>query len=107
MSIYNFSETNFIAFIALFGMSFFFVNFGPNTTTFLIPSEIFPTAIRAVSHGISAAVGKLGAFVGVFFMPILLHYYGLNQILLFLGAICILGALLTLLLPEMKQQQLE
>lgn len=107
MAIYNFSETNFIAFIALFGMSFFFVNFGPNTTTFLIPSEIFPTAIRAVSHGISAAVGKLGAFVGVFFMPILLHYYGLNQILLFLGSICILGALLTLLLPEMKQQQLE
>ena len=53
-------------FIAIFGLSFFFVNFGPNTTTFLIPSEIYPTSIRAKSHGISAAIGKVGAFVGAF-----------------------------------------
>src|SRR3990167_6945479 len=50
-------------FVILFGVSFFFVNFGPNTTTFLIPSEIYPTSIRARAHGISAAVGKMGAFV--------------------------------------------
>jgi PHS family inorganic phosphate transporter-like MFS transporter len=27
-------------FVLIFGVSFFFVNFGPNATTFLIPSEI-------------------------------------------------------------------
>jgi len=58
-----------VLFIIIFGLSFFFVNFGPNTTTFLIPSEIYPTAIRARAHGISAAIGKIGAFVGVFILP--------------------------------------
>ena len=39
----------------------FFQNFGPNTTTFIIPGEIFPTRYRATCVGIAAASGKLGA----------------------------------------------
>ena len=69
-------ETMVPLFIGLFGVSFFFVNFGPNTTTFLIPSEIYPTSIRARAHGISAAVGKLGAFVGAFLVPFMLKKIG-------------------------------
>ncbi|MEL1224935.1 MAG: UDP-N-acetylglucosamine 2-epimerase, partial [Candidatus Neomarinimicrobiota bacterium] len=46
-------------FFLIYGISFFFINFGPNTTTFLIPSEIYPTTIRAKAHGISAAIGKV------------------------------------------------
>lgn len=34
---------------------------GPNTTTYIIPAEVFPTRYRATAHGISAAFGKLGA----------------------------------------------
>lgn len=34
---------------------------GPNATTWLLPSELFPTEIRAFAHGVSAAAGKLGA----------------------------------------------
>jgi len=34
-------------------------NFGPNTTTFVIPGEIFPAEVRATCHGLSAACGKL------------------------------------------------
>jgi hypothetical protein len=45
------------------GLTFFFSNFGPNTTTYVVPGEIFPTAIRATCHGLSAAAGKLGAIV--------------------------------------------
>lgn len=45
----------------IYGLTFFFSNFGPNSTTFILPSEIFPTEIRARCHGISAAAGKLGA----------------------------------------------
>lgn len=39
------------------------MNFGPNTTTFVIPGEIFPTRYRSTADGISAASGKLGAIV--------------------------------------------
>lgn len=51
-------------FVILYGLTFFFANWGPNTTTYVIPSESFPTRARATCHGISAASGKLGAVVG-------------------------------------------
>ena len=56
-------------FIAIFGLSYFFTEFGPNTTTFVLPSEVFPVSMRTTGHGIAAGIGKLGAFVGVFLVP--------------------------------------
>lgn len=103
MSIFS---QHWILFVALFGISFFFVNFGPNATTFLIPSEIFPEAIRASAHGISAAAGKVGAFVGAFFMPVLLAHAGLSTTFYIIAAVCLLGVLTTLVLPEMKAKDL-
>lgn len=50
-------------FVGLYGGSFFFSNFGPNTTTFILPACYFPAKHRAVCHGLSAAAGKLGALV--------------------------------------------
>ena len=50
-------------FLALFTAVQFFHNFGPNPTTFIIPGECFPTRYRSTAHGISSAVGKLGAIV--------------------------------------------
>jgi MFS transporter, PHS family, inorganic phosphate transporter len=38
-------------------------NLGPNTLTFIIPAEIFPTRYRGTCHGISAAAGKLGSII--------------------------------------------
>lgn len=38
-------------------------NFGPNTTTFIVPGESFPTRYRSTAHGISAGSGKLGAII--------------------------------------------
>lgn len=95
--------TNYLVlFVLIFGISFFFVNFGPNTTTFLIPSEIYPTSIRAKAHGISAAVGKLGAFVGAFFLPIVLKHYGMHVTMLMMAIVCLAGVFITVLIPEMK-----
>jgi PHS family inorganic phosphate transporter-like MFS transporter len=51
------------AFVFLYCLANFFQNFGPNTTTFIIPGEVFPTRYRSTGHGISAASGKLGAIV--------------------------------------------
>jgi MFS transporter, PHS family, inorganic phosphate transporter len=94
------------AFILTFGISFFFVNFGPNATTFLIPSEIYPTSIRAKAHGISAAVGKIGAFVGAFLLPLILHKLGLNITMALMAVVAILGIIVTTLIPEMKDKSL-
>lgn len=96
-----------LLFLLIFGISFFFVNFGPNSTTFLIPSEIYPTNIRAKAHGLSAAIGKVGAFVGAFGLPILLHSHGLNVVMIILSIVCIIGVFLTRLVPEMTQVSLD
>lgn len=40
-----------------------FFNFGPNSTTFIVPGECFPTRYRSTSHGLSAASGKVGAII--------------------------------------------
>ena len=93
--------SNFALFFIIYGVSYFFINFGPNTTTFLIPSEIYPTTIRARAHGISAAVGKVGAFVGVFFLPYLLKNYGIQKLMFMMSLVSLTGLGLTLLLPEM------
>lgn len=58
--IINYSKT---LFFVIYIICQFFFNFGPNMTTFVIPSEVFPTRFRTTAHGISAASGKLGAII--------------------------------------------
>ncbi|RLN90646.1 hypothetical protein BBJ28_00022581 [Nothophytophthora sp. Chile5] len=55
-----------VVFIILYGLTLFFSNFGPNMSTFVMPTEMYPTPIRSTCHGISAAAGKAGAAVGSF-----------------------------------------
>src|SRR5581483_9268981 len=39
-------------FLLLYGLSYFFTEFGPNVTTFVLPAEIFPVEARTTAHGI-------------------------------------------------------
>ena len=96
-----------IPFLLAYGISYFFTEFGPNMTTFVLPGELFPTRLRATGHGISAGVGKLGAFTGVFLFPVLQGALGLRGTLLLTAGISALGALLTLILPEPAGRTLE
>jgi MFS family permease len=96
-----------VPFLLAYGISYFFTEFGPNVTTFVLPGELFPTRARATGHGISAGVGKLGAFIGVFLFPVLQHSLGLRGTLLLTAGISALGALLTLVLPEPSGRSLE
>ncbi|PKY01508.1 putative MFS phosphate transporter [Aspergillus campestris IBT 28561] len=50
-------------FQAMYFLSSFFNQFGPNSVTFLVAAEVFPTPIRATAHGLSAAAGKAGALL--------------------------------------------
>ena len=96
-----------VPFLLVYGISYFFTEFGPNVTTFVLPGELFSTRVRATGHGISAGVGKLGAFIGVFLFPVLQHSLGLRGTLLLTAGISVLGALLTLVLPEPSGRSLE
>jgi hypothetical protein len=94
-------------FLLVYGVSYFFTEFGPNMTTFVMPSEVFPVTMRATGHGISAGIGKLGAFIGVFLFPLLQPSLGLRGTLLLTAGISVLGLLLTLALPEPAGRSLD
>eukprot|EP00475_Leptophrys_vorax_P016765 TRINITY_DN2326_c0_g2_i1.p1 TRINITY_DN2326_c0_g2~~TRINITY_DN2326_c0_g2_i1.p1 ORF type:complete len:493 (+),score=111.58 TRINITY_DN2326_c0_g2_i1:1626-3104(+) len=91
-----------LLFVILYGLSFYFSNIGPNTTTFVVPSEVYDEDIRTTCHGISAASGKLGAVVGSIMMPFLLHSVGPSGVMIVSGCIALLGLLISLLnlVPE-------
>jgi MFS family permease len=94
-------------FLAIFGVSYLFIEFGPNMTTFVLPSELFGVRARTTGHGISAGVGKLGAFVGVFLVPTLETSIGLRGMLLVAAGSACLGIALTMLLPEPARRSLD
>ena len=94
-------------FLLIFGLSYFFIEFGPNTTTFVLPSELFPVSMRTTGHGIAAGIGKLGAFIGVFLVPQLQKSIGLRGMLLVAGGSAVAGYLITLVLPEPARRNLE
>ncbi|SLM34208.1 mfs phosphate transporter [Lasallia pustulata] len=63
-------------FQAMYFLSSFFNQFGPNAVTFLVAAEVYPTPIRATAHGFSAArfyvvpwFGLAGVVLTVLFLP--------------------------------------
>ncbi|HET7015895.1 MAG TPA: MFS transporter [Streptosporangiaceae bacterium] len=96
-----------IPFLLVYGVSYFFTEFGPNMTTFVLPSELFPIKMRTTGHGISAGVGKLGAFIGVFLFPLLQTSMGLRGTLLLTAGVSAAGLALTLVLPEPAGRSLD
>lgn len=85
--------------VVLYLGSSFFGQLGPNCTTFLIPAEVFPTALRTTCHGISAASGKLGALLAA----VLFGYLREVDLFLLSGICCFLACAVSIYtLPESK-----
>ncbi|KAJ4825995.1 hypothetical protein Tsubulata_027588 [Turnera subulata] len=106
----NLKEDNKWLFGLLYGLTFFFANFGPNTTTFVLPAELFPTRLRSTCHAISAAAGKAGAMIGAF----VVQSYTLDEkptrikhALMVLTFTNLLGFCCSFLLKETKGMSLE
>lgn len=98
-----------ITFLLLYGLAYLFTEWGPNVTTFLYPAEIFPVTVRATAHGFAAGIGKFGAFIGAFIFPLMLssQAFKLPGAMGVAAGICVLGFLLTFILPEPNQKSLE
>jgi len=102
------ATTTVLPFLLLFGATYFFAEFGPNTTTFVYPAEIFPVRVRTTSYGIAAAAGKVGAFIGTYALVALLPAIGLGPTSGIVAGVALLGLLVTLtMLPEPKGTSLE
>ena len=100
---------NAVPFVLLYGVSYFFTEFGPNTTTFVYPAEIFPVNVRTTAHGIAAGAGKLGAFAGAYLFPVMLSSaLGVRGAEVVAGIVALAGLALTVtLLPEPMGRSLE
>lgn len=105
---YYTSDKGLPAFMAMYFLSSFFNQFGPNAITFLVAGEVFPTPIRATAHGFSAAVGKLGALLA----SILYNYISTTEIFMTVPWFGLGGMVLTFLfLPDttgldLKEQEI-
>lgn len=108
--------------LALYIIGQFLFNAGPNTTTFIVPAECFPTRYRATAHGISAAMGKIGAILAQAISIPLLKHSGSSDptkchgnscssspksLLQLFALFMLLGTLVSLLIPETKGITLE
>ena len=92
--------------IVLYGLTYFFSNFGPNTSTYTIPGEIFPTLSRSTAHGISAASGKVGAFLGAYLLKPLVNDYGLGTVLVICAGLSLFGLMWTyIFIPSTSQEK--
>eukprot|EP00747_Dinoflagellata_sp_TGD_P165952 gnl/TRDRNA2_/TRDRNA2_188017_c0_seq1.p1 gnl/TRDRNA2_/TRDRNA2_188017_c0~~gnl/TRDRNA2_/TRDRNA2_188017_c0_seq1.p1 ORF type:complete len:480 (+),score=64.28 gnl/TRDRNA2_/TRDRNA2_188017_c0_seq1:41-1480(+) len=82
--------------LVVYGLTYFFSNFGPNSTTFILPSESFPEEVRTTLNGFCAAMGKVGATLGsATFKPVVNTYGSADAF--YLCAICaLLGLLVTI-----------
>jgi len=82
-------------FVVLYGLTFFYSNMGPNTTTYVLSAESYPKEIRSTCHGISSACGKAGALIGTAAFPYMVTSVGVGAVFYLCGAILVLGVILT------------
>lgn len=81
------------AFEFIYFFSSFWIQFGPNSTTFLLAAEVYPVEVRGTAHGVSAAVGKLGALAAT----VLYNYIGNRTKFWVVSWFGLLGFILTML----------
>ncbi|KAF7866783.1 hypothetical protein EAF04_005625 [Stromatinia cepivora] len=101
--------------LGLYVVAQFFFNFGPNTTTFIVPGECFPTRYRSTSHGFSAGMGKIGSIIGqAAIAPLRIKGATsknaspwLNHVLEIYAVFMFAGIWTTLCIPETKRISLE
>jgi len=83
--------------VILIGFAIFnlMVNTGPNSTTFLVAAEVFPTHLRATGAGLAASAAKLGAVVGIVMLPVMLGSIGLAATMYIIAGVSALGMIVT------------
>ncbi|SCU93136.1 LADA_0G01530g1_1 [Lachancea dasiensis] len=94
-------------FIVFYGLMNGLANAGPGDMLGLTSSESFPTAIRGTCYGLSAAIGKVGAVVGVYCFNPIHQNLGIRWVFI-IAAICGLAGILAtwVLIPHCREDDL-
>jgi PHS family inorganic phosphate transporter-like MFS transporter len=58
-----YSKPSHVVSMVFYALTQFMFNLGPNTLTFILAAEAFPTEFRGTCYGIAAASGKIGAII--------------------------------------------
>ena len=86
---------------------FAFLNAVNGVLTSVYPGEVFPTEVRGVGTGFAAAISRLGAAIGTFFLPVGIATIGISPVVLIIAAIVASGAIVSQLwAPETKGKSL-
>lgn len=87
--------------LLLYGLTFFFSNYGPNTTTFMLPSTTFSNPhSRSTLNGVCAAAGKLGALLGAIFFVSVVNRWGERIVFSMCAFLSVVALILTRLFLE-------
>lgn len=91
---YNNHWSSWISILAFMAFELF-LNLGPHLMTYVLPSKVYPVEIRGLGSGIAASIGKIGAVLGVFFIPVLLKGGGSSLVLIVSIIVMMVGAVVT------------
>lgn len=80
---------------ALYCLLLFSLQFGPNVTTYVLPSSTFPSTVRSTMNGVSAACGKLGAVVGAYMFGAVAEVSSLPVVMIICAVLSLVGAVIT------------
>ncbi len=86
---------NMVLLFAGFTVFYFMTNLGPNSMTYLVAGEVFPTRVRGKGAGFAASFAKIGAVLTAFLFPTLLNVLGTTTLLYGLVCTALLGAVVT------------
>lgn len=61
----------------------------------IYPGELFPTKVRGQATGFSAAVSRIGAAIGTYFVPVGIDTIGVSAVMLILAGVLAVGAVVS------------
>jgi MFS transporter, PHS family, inorganic phosphate transporter len=83
------------ALFALYCFLLFALQFGPNTTTYVLPSGVYPREVRSTMNGASAACGKLGAVAGAYIFGAVAEATSFPTVMILCAVLAVFGAIVT------------
>jgi PHS family inorganic phosphate transporter-like MFS transporter len=81
--------------VALYRLTFFFANYGPNMTTIVMPSLVYSPNCRSTLNGLCAAAGKFGAWTGATLFEPAADKFGDATIMMVCSCVAVLALGLT------------
>jgi len=76
----------------------FALNWGVNVTTYCLPAEVFPKAVRTTFFGLAAGMGKVGALIGSASFASITDAVGFGGVYALCAGISVVGLIVTVLL---------